>query len=112
MRAEVVQRIAGAASLVGFLGAGAAFVVAGHRGRITWIAAIVVGAVLLAVWASYLLAIRGLGRRLRKLEAWINAAARVAYGIDARADLLGWETWLAENGGWLRKSFRALKIPT
>ena len=106
LRAEVNQRIGASASLLGFVAAGAAFVVGSRGGRLTWIAAAVLGVLVIAVWVSYLLAIRGLGIHLRQLEDDINACARTAYSLDDGAPLLRWEHSLANTGGWIRHIFR------
>lgn len=106
LRAEVNQRIGASASLVGFVAAGAAFVVSSDGGHVAWIAASIVGLLATAVWVSYLLSIRSLGGYLRRLEGHINSCARVAYDVDGEAALMVWESRLAVNGGWIRRVFR------
>ena len=110
LRAEVTQRIGSASSLVGFVGAAAAFAVSSRAGGVTWIAVALVGTVLIAVWVSSLLALRTLGKRLRELEAEINACARAAYELDDAARLLGWDTLLAQSGGWMRRVSRRIGL--
>jgi hypothetical protein len=79
------------ATLIGF-GVTAVALIASRGGRASWIVAGGVFLLLFAVWLFYLGDLRRMRRHLVVLEGDVNRAAREAYGIDAAARLLTWET--------------------
>lgn len=105
LRSEIDQRIAARATLMGFLAAGAAFIVGSHRTVLTWIAGAVVLVILLAVWGSSTAMLGRIGKRTRKLEKQINLLAKEAYGLSGTPTLLQWEHSLMSNPGWMRNFF-------
>jgi hypothetical protein len=105
LRSEVDQRIAARATLVGFLAAGAAFIVSSHRTALTWIAGAVVLVILVAVWGSSTAMLGRIGKTTRKLEKQINLLAKEAYGLSETPTLLEWEQSLISKPGWMRNLF-------
>jgi hypothetical protein len=91
---------------VGFLAAGAAFIVGSHRSVLTWIAAAVFLVILVVVWGSSTAMLGRIGKRIRELEEHINSLAKVAYGVPDIPTLLQWETSFTTSPGWMRRTFK------
>jgi hypothetical protein len=103
LRAEIDQRIGARATLVGFLAAGAAFIVGSHRAALTWIAGAVFLMILGVVWGSSTAMLGRIAKSARALEDQINLLAKDAYGLSNTPKLLQWETLLMSDPGWMRR---------
>jgi hypothetical protein len=92
--------------LIGFLAAGADFIVGSHRALVTWIAAAFFVVTLVVVWGSSTSMLGRIGKRIRELEEQINLLAKIAYGLSETPKLLQWETSFVSSPGWMRKIFK------
>ena len=110
LRSEVDQRISARATLVGFLAAGAAFIVGSHRSVATWLVAAVFLVILVAVWGSSTSMLGRIGKRIRELEQQINSLAKTAYDLPDTPRLLQWETSFISSPGWMRKVFSRIGL--
>jgi hypothetical protein len=106
LRSEIDQRIGARATLVGFLAAGAAFIVGSHKVLVTWVTAIVFLVIVVAVWGSSSSMLGRLGKRVKAIEDQINLMAKTAYGLSDTPTLLQWEASLTSSPGWMRRLFR------
>jgi hypothetical protein len=102
LRSEVTTRLGASATLVGFAAA-AIGIAASGRGGSRWIAAAVVGVLILLVWVSYLRQLAGIRTYLIDLEHQINLASRDAYGLAEDVVMLSWEHSLSRKETELRK---------
>ena len=110
VRSETDQRIGARATLLGFLAAGAAFIVSSHGAVLTWIAATVFLVILVAVWGSSTAILGRIGKRIRRLEEQINLLAKEAYGLSDTPTFLQWETSLSSDPTWMWKFFKRIGL--
>jgi hypothetical protein len=104
LRDEAKQRISERMTLLGLLTAAAAVIASTHNATWAYIVAvafIVIGGL---VWLRSWRILDKLSWRISGLEAAINDLARTAYRLDARAELLGWETQLQEGRAQLAEA--------
>lgn len=106
LRSEIDQRIGARATLMGFVAAGAAFILSSRGVVLTWLAAAVFLALLVIVWGSSTAMLGRLGRRVREIERQINLLAMDAYGLPQAPTLMQWETSLLTSPGWIRTLFK------
>jgi hypothetical protein len=105
LRSEIDQRIAARSTLVGFLAAGAAFIVGSRSVLVTWVSVTVFLIIVVVVWGSSSSMLGRLGRRIRALEEQLNLLAKTAYGLSDTPSLLQWEKSFVSDPGWMRKYF-------
>jgi len=105
LRSEIDQRIGARATLIGFVAAGAAFIVSSRSVLATWASVPVFLIIVVVVWGSSSSMLGRLGRRIRALEERINLMAKTAYGLSDTSSLLQWETSFVTGAGWTRKFF-------
>jgi hypothetical protein len=65
LRSEIDQRIGARATLVGFIAAGAAFIVGSHISVVAWIAAAVFLVILIVAWGSSTAMLGRIGKELK-----------------------------------------------